>query len=211
MMRPNCQDILLQILDEIRAIGKNGLHFAQNPNDRERYQRLLEISTINLSELSDLNPQKISERFRREIGYVTLKLGADAAIFDQSQRILLHKRSDDRKWSLPCGWVEVGESPLQAVVREVKEETGLDVRPTHILGIYDSKACAPHRPHNCSHILYLCTPVGGKLAISAESQDIGYFEVGSVAEWHEGHGELAKDALDFIQNRAQFSAIKIGD
>jgi len=208
-MRPNCQDMLVRILDEIRAIGENGLHFAQNTHDRERYQRLLEIATLNLSGISEVGQQELSERFSREIGYITLKLGADAAIFDKSQRILLHKRSDDGKWSLPCGWVEAGESPVQAVVREVKEETGLDVRPTYILGVYDSKARAPHRPHNCSHILYLCTPIGGKLAISAESQDIGYFEIDAVAEWHEGHGELAKDALTFLQNRKRFSAIKL--
>lgn len=210
-MRANYQDLLVKILDEIRAIGKNGLHFTQNPHDRERYQRLLEITTINLSQLSDLNQQKISERFRREIGYVTPKLGVDGAIFDEKQRILLVRRSDDDKWSLPCGWVEVGESPLQAIIREVKEETGLDVKPTHILGVYDAEARAPHRPHNCYHILYLCSHTTGNLRISSESKDIGYFDISDITEWHEKHKEIAKDALNFLRNQTPFSAIKLED
>ena len=208
-MMNNYQDTLINILDEIRAIGKNGLHFAQNPHDQERYQRLLEIATINLSQLSDLDQQKVSERFRQEIGYSTPKLGVDAALFDDQQRILLIRRTDDDKWSLPCGWVEVGESPIQAIIREVKEETGLDVKPTHILGIYNTEACAPHRPHNCCHILYLCTRTAGDLRISSESKDTGYFNINDVTQWHEGHKKVAKDAVNFFENRMPFTAIKL--
>lgn len=209
-MIENFQNMLIKILDEIRAIGKTGLCYAKDPHDRERYERLLKITTTNLSQLSGINQQELSERFCREIGYITPKVGVDAAIFDERQRILLHKRSDDGKWSLPCGWVEVGESLIEAVVREVKEETGLDVRPTHILGIYDSKAYAPHKPHNWCHILYLCTATGGNLAISPESIDIGYFDANTVTEWHNSHKEISTDALNFIKNPIPFSAIKIG-
>ena len=205
----NFQDMLINVLDEIRAIGKNGLHFTQNPHDRERYQRLLEIATINLSQLSELNQQKITERFSRDIGYITPKLGVDAAIFDDKGRILLLRRSDDDQWSLPCGWVEVGESPVEAIIREVKEETGLDVKPTHILGVYDAEARAPHRPHNCCHILYLCTSNAGDPRISSESKDIGYFYINDITEWHEEHKKVAKDAVDFLQNQTPFSAIKL--
>jgi ADP-ribose pyrophosphatase YjhB (NUDIX family) len=208
-MMKNYQDMLIKVLDEIRAIGKNGLHFTQNPHDQQRYQRLLEIATINLSQLTELNQQKIAESFSQEIGYITPKLGVDAAIFDDKGRILLLRRSDDDKWSLPCGWVEVGESPLTAIIREVKEETGLDVKPTHILGIYNAEACAPHRPHNCCHILYLCTRLDGDLSISSESKDIGYYNINDVTPWHEEHNKVAKDALNFLQNQTPFSAIKL--
>ncbi len=210
-MMNNYQDMLINVLDEIRAIGKNGLHFTQNPHDQERYQRLLKIATINLSELSNLNQQKVSERFRQEIGYITPKLGVDAALFDDQQRILLIRRTDDDKWSLPCGWVEVGESPIDAIMREVKEETGLDVKLTHILGIYNAEARAPHRPHNCCHILYLCTRTDGDLSISSESKDIGYFNLNDITEWHEKHKEIAQDALNFLRNQTPFSAIKLED
>lgn len=206
----NYQNMLINILDEIRAIGKTGLYYTENPHDRGRYERLLKISMVNLSELSGVDEQELSERFSREIGYITPKVGVDAAIFDEKQRLLLHKRSDDGKWSLPCGWVEVGESLVEAVVREVKEETGLDIGPTHILGVYDFKAFAPHRPHNSCHILYLCARHGGNLAISQESTEIGYFDVNAVTEWHNGHKERARDALNFIKNRIPFLAIKIG-
>ena len=209
-MTNSYQNMLINVLDQIRAIGTTGLHYAKNPHDRERYQRLLKIAAVSLSELSGVDERELSERFSREIGCITPKVGVDAAIFDQKQRLLLHKRSDDGKWSLPCGWVEVGESVVEAIVREVKEETGLDVEPTHILGVYDSKAFAPHEPHNSCHILYLCECHGGNLAISHESTDIGYFDMNAVTEWHDGHEEKARDALDFVKNQMPLTAIKIG-
>lgn len=208
-MTNDCQNMLINILDEIRAVGKTGLYCTESLYDKERYERLLKIAIVSLSELSGTKEQELSERFSREIGCVTPKVGVDAAIFDERQRLLLHKRSDDGKWSLPGGWVEVGESLVESLVREVKEETGLDVEPTHILGIYDSKASAPHSPHNSCHILYLCVSLGGNLVMSHESTDIGYFDLNTVTEWHRNHEERAKDAFNFIKNRAPFSAIRI--
>ncbi len=209
-MGDSYQNRLIDVLDQIRAIGKTGLNYADNPHDKERYERLLTIATANLGELSGVGEQELSERFGQEIGCITPKVGVDAAIFDQQQRLLLHKRSDDGKWCLPCGWTEVGESLAEAVVREAREETGLEVEPTYVLGVYDSKALAPHEPHNSCHILYLCEERGGSLAISHESTDIGYFDINDVTDWHEGHKEKARHALDFIQNPKPFAAIKIG-
>jgi ADP-ribose pyrophosphatase YjhB (NUDIX family) len=208
-MRCSYQNMLISVLDQIRAIGETGLCYAENPHDRERYKRLLKITVTSLAAVSGVGEQELSERFSREIGCITPKVGVDAAIFDEEQRLLLHKRSDDGKWSLPCGWVEVGESLAEAAVREVKEETGLAVEPTYILGIYDSKAIAPHAPHSSCYILYLCEPRGGSLVISHESTDIGYLDINTVTEWHNGHEEKGRDALDFIKHRMPFRAIEI--
>ena len=61
------------------------------------------------------------------------------ALVEKEGKILLVKEAKEiarDKWSHPAGWVEVGENPIEAVKREVKEETGFDFIPTHILGIY---------------------------------------------------------------------------
>jgi len=59
-----------------------------------------------------------------------------AVVTDSDGRILLHKRSDNFLWSLPGGAMELGESVEQAVIREVKEETGFDVEVNKCIGIY---------------------------------------------------------------------------
>ena len=61
---------------------------------------------------------------------------ASAVIFDRRRRLLLQQRSDGGQWGLPGGSVEVGESVSQAVVREVREETGLDVSVRRLIGVY---------------------------------------------------------------------------
>lgn len=201
---------LLQILDEIRAIGQTGLNFSDNPYDRERYQRLVEIATADLSMISGIEKTRIAESFAAEIGYITPKVGVDAAVFNDQKRILLHRRTDDHRWCLPCGWIEVNESPAEAIVREVREETGLEVVPTHILGVYDLKADKLH-PHHTITIFYLCRPTGGELAISHESTDIGYFSIDQVEKWHHAHDKKANDALQFLQKKTSLSAIAIDD
>ena len=61
---------------------------------------------------------------------------ASAIVTDRSGRILLHRRSDNDLWGLPGGGMELGESISQTIVREVREETGLDVEPRYVIGIY---------------------------------------------------------------------------
>lgn len=61
------------------------------------------------------------------VGVVTL---------DASRRVLLVRASEDNKWTIPGGMVEPGESPSDAAVREMKEETGLDVELVRILGVF---------------------------------------------------------------------------
>src|SRR5438552_14918198 len=61
---------------------------------------------------------------------------ASAIVVNNEGRILLHQRSDNELWALPGGTMEIGESIAETVIREVKEETGFDVIPEYIVGIY---------------------------------------------------------------------------
>lgn len=65
--------------------------------------------------------------------------GAAGAIIEKEGKILLVKETKviaKDKWSHPCGWIEVGENPIETAKKEVKEETGFDFTPTHLLGVY---------------------------------------------------------------------------
>ena len=70
----------------------------------------------------------------------TQTFGVVGAIIEKDGKIILVKEAkegtDKGKWDHPGGWIEIGENPIEGVKREVKEETGLDFTPTHILGIY---------------------------------------------------------------------------
>jgi 8-oxo-dGTP pyrophosphatase MutT (NUDIX family) len=103
---------------------------------------------------------------------------ASAIVVNADNEILLHRRSDNDLWSVPGGAMELGESILQTVVREVKEETGLDVRPGRVTGIYTDPrsvvAFADGEVRQQFSICFACTVVGGTLAVSRESTELRF-------------------------------------
>ena len=185
---------MLPLLDELRTIACNGLTYARDPYDRERYERLLQITSETYGEILDLPPADVRERLRAEVGYITPKVGADAAIFDAGGRILLHRRVDDGCWCLPCGWVNPNESPAEAAVREAYEETGLAVRPLELVGVFTRKPGIYGNLYTMIAVVYLCEVLGGTLTLSHEGLDLRYWTIAEVTDWHANHAEYARAA-----------------
>ncbi len=104
------------------------------------------------------------------------KLAVDVLIADEKKGILLIKRKTEPfrgRYALPGGMVEYGETVEKAAVREVKEETGLEVELEGILGVYSEPDRDP-RGHTVS-IVFFATPKKGKMAGNPrETEDVGY-------------------------------------
>ena len=127
---------ILALLDEIRSIGELGLNFSDNPYDRERYERLLQIATGEYAAVSGLPEGDITDIFRRELGYITPKVGCTGAVFNDEGHVLLVQRSDNGKWCMPGGYAEVNLSPQENCRREVWEETGIEVEISSLVDVY---------------------------------------------------------------------------
>jgi ADP-ribose pyrophosphatase YjhB (NUDIX family) len=104
---------------------------------------------------------------------------ASAIVVDEGRRILLIRRSDNALWSIPGGAMEVGERIADTAVREVREETGLEVVPEAIIGIYTNPRhvieYADGEVRQQFSICFACRRVGGELATSDESTEVGFF------------------------------------
>jgi ADP-ribose pyrophosphatase YjhB (NUDIX family) len=187
---------ILPLLDELQTIARNGLNYAQNPYDHERYERLLALVSLYYGESISLPPQNVRERLAAEFGHITPKLGADAAIFDADGRILLQQRADDGKWCLPCGWVEPNETTDQGAVREAKEETGLDVRVIQLVDVFSRFPSSENGPHAMVAVVYLCEVIGGALQKSHEGLDVRYWHIDDVPVWHKNHQKYATAAFE---------------
>lgn len=74
-------------------------------------------------------------------------------------------------WNLPGGGLEKGETPWQGVIREVKEEVGLDVEVIKLQGVYSKTF------EDDIILSFVCRQVGGKLTLSDEADDIKYFSL----------------------------------
>ncbi|MEU4555322.1 NUDIX domain-containing protein [Micromonospora violae] len=104
--------------------------------------------------------------------------GAAAIVTDQHGRVLLQRRTDSGNWSLPGGAMDIGETLQQCAVREVKEETGLDIEITGLLGIYTDPhhviAFPDGEVRQEFTVTYLARVVGGTIAVSDESTDVRF-------------------------------------
>lgn len=131
-----------------------------------------------------------------------LRMGASAVIFDESgKKVLLTKRSDNGRWCLPSGAMEAGESIEETCVREVMEETGLQVRVTHLIGIYSSpNQVTVYGDGNRWHVVgvsFLAKITGGTMGLSDETTEVGFYTLDEIARMDllEPHRDRIADAL----------------
>jgi ADP-ribose pyrophosphatase YjhB (NUDIX family) len=198
---------ILTLLNEVQGLARTGLHFATNAYDRERYQHLIKLAAQSYDELFDVPETEQISRFAGEMGYITPKIGADAAIFNEDGEILLMDRIDGSGWCLPCGWVEVNERPVDAVVREVWEETGLRVKVKQLVGVFTRKASLKNGPHTMVAVVHLCEIADGKLTLSPEGSALKYWSIDAVNKWHPNHDKYARAAYEMWQSDKLLPAI----
>jgi 8-oxo-dGTP pyrophosphatase MutT (NUDIX family) len=187
------------LLDEVQAIARSGLHYAENPFDRERYTKLLAAAQREYTSRTPLGDDAAQARFAAEIGYVTAKVGADAAVFDDHDRILLVHRADDSTWGLVAGWVDPNEAPAATVVRELAEEAGVHARVDRFVGTFFREARAGEHPHGTVSLVFLCSIISGTLRPQFhEVTEVAWRSIDDLApgEWHHNHELLARAALD---------------
>ncbi|WP_373751044.1 NUDIX domain-containing protein [Jeotgalibaca porci] len=121
-----------------------------------------------------LQKQEIIQR-ANEVGYATPKVDVRAVIF-KSDCILLVKEKADGKWSLPGGWGDIGLTPSEVAVKEVREEAGFDVKAHKLLAVFDKK-CHPHppSPYHVYKFFIQCDIVGGQAREGIETDDVAFF------------------------------------
>jgi ADP-ribose pyrophosphatase YjhB (NUDIX family) len=185
---------IFTLLDEIQTIARNGIAFTSDPYDRERYEKLLNLAIRYYAHFVQAPEQQVQQKFLAELGYVTPKVGSDAAIFDSDGRILVMRRADNGKWCLPAGWLDPGESPEEGAIREVHEETGLEVKVVQLVQIFSTPAGSVYGPHGAVTIVYLCEVIGGILRLSHEGTELNYFKIDEISDWHSRHQEYAQAA-----------------
>ena len=106
-------------------------------------------------------------------------LAVIVAVIDDG-KVLLTKREDFEVWCLPGGGVEKGESLAEAGIREAREETGLDVELTRLVGVYSRMGGGMHDVHA---VLYTAKPIGGELATQPnETVEVAFFPFDQLPE-----------------------------
>ncbi len=170
----------------LKAIADTGLLYATNPYDRERYEELLALSIRLLDDASGLSQNDGAFNYLPIADYPTAKVDIRGMILFEDKKILLVRESLDKKWSLPGGWADIGFSPREAVIKEIKEETGLDANVKKLLAVFD-KRLHPHPPEMLYvyKMVFYCETEPGELLKGFDILDACFFAINNLPELSE--------------------------
>jgi ADP-ribose pyrophosphatase YjhB (NUDIX family) len=165
----------LDLARRLNALAQTGLTFAENPYDIERYTAVRKIAAEMIAQGSGTESSRALELFACDAGYATPKVDVRGVVFHDGKILLVQERSDGM-WTLPGGWADVGDSPADAVVREIREESGFETRATKLLALLDRNR-HEHPPHinHIYKVFFQCEITGGSPTTSHEIQGVGFF------------------------------------
>lgn len=178
------QPPLAAFLEQVLATAQAGLTYSKDPFDIGRFEALRAATVALIASQSELDPAAVGDWIALDSGYPTPKLDVRALILDEAGQILLVQERSDGAWTLPGGWCDIGDSPSDAVVREVAEETGLACRAVQLLALFD-KLRHPHPPQlpHAHKAFFLCEVTGGQLlGETDETQGAAYFPIDALPE-----------------------------
>jgi len=170
---------------QLQALAQTGLAYTENVFERERYESIRRIAAEIMATPAGIDAEYIDGLFAEEMGYATPKVGVRAAVFRQEgdrPAILLVKEKTDGQWTPPGGWVDIEDSPAEAVVRETYEEAGLRVEPQRLVAVYDPQrhGMSPPRPFALIRLFFLCEVLDGSPAPGLETEAVGFFPADSL-------------------------------
>ncbi|MGK0551339.1 NUDIX hydrolase N-terminal domain-containing protein [Enterococcus faecalis] len=159
---------------ELQSLAQAGLTYGKDVYDQERYQRIRAIAAEMLAYKTDISIEKVTELFCNETGYQTPKLDTRAAIFDSGKILLV--RENNGKWSLPGGWVDVNVSVKENTIKEVKEESGLNVTADRLIALQDrNQHNLPVYAYGVCKVFVLCSVIDGEFQSNSETTGFAYF------------------------------------
>ncbi|MBQ3575634.1 MAG: NUDIX hydrolase [Clostridia bacterium] len=162
---------------ELQALAQAGLTYGKDAYDKERYQRIREISAEIMADMTDVPLEKVKGLFCNESGYQTPKIDTRAAVFKDGKILLV--RENNGKWSLPGGWCDVNVSVGENAVKEVKEESGIDAVAERIIAVQDRKRHnLPVYAYGICKIFIQCRETGGEFRENIETTECRYFPEG---------------------------------
>ena len=177
---------VLEWARKVQAIAQNGLLFTQDSFERDRYTQLKELADSILAVELDIPLGSARALWNKEDGYATPKVDVRGGVFDGDKVLLVRERSDG-KWTLPGGWVDVNDAPSEAVVREIREESGYTAKALKLAMLVDRNR-HPHPPsvYHIYKLFFLCERTGGAPKLSNETDGVDFFPVRSLPELSTG-------------------------
>jgi ADP-ribose pyrophosphatase YjhB (NUDIX family) len=166
---------------ELQAIAQNGLAFTHDSYDRERYEMLRALASKIMACHTGAPVNRIVALFEGESGYATPKVDVRGAVFDQGRLLMVREVADGGRWTLPGGWADVNLTPAENVTKEVREESGFEVRAQKLASVLDrTRQKQGGRAFSCYKLFFICDLIGGSAQTGLETSEVQWFAEGEL-------------------------------
>jgi ADP-ribose pyrophosphatase YjhB (NUDIX family) len=199
---------LMRWAEALSGIARTGLAFTENLYERERFEEVLKVAAeIRVTAGHDEGQFDEAELVAAWLdsvghgvaGYVTPKVAVGAVVGNDRDELLLIQRGDSGVWLYPTGWADVGYSAAEVVVKEVKEETGIEAEPLRLIAVIDGLRLGA-RGLPFYSLVFHCRAVGGSLRPHPlEVRQAGWFAEDALPEPLAGSGYWKQMAFDAIR------------
>jgi ADP-ribose pyrophosphatase YjhB (NUDIX family) len=172
---------LLRWSETLSGIARTGLGFTQSLYEQERFEEVLKVaSDIRAAAVEEAEADALFEEWLSTVGegvagYVTPKVAVAAVVGNDKGEILLTQRADSGWWLYPVGWADVGYSPSEIAIKEVLEETGIEIEVGGLIAVLDGLRLGFARVPMYS-LVFHCNMIGGELkGHPLETSAVGFF------------------------------------
>ncbi len=172
---------LLRWAETLSAVARTGMGFTQSLYEKERFDEILKVAgDIRAAAIEEAESDGLYEEWLASVGsgvegYVTPKVAVAAVVGNENKEILLTQRADSGVWLYPVGWADVGYSPAEIAIKEVFEETGIEVVVESLIAVFDGLRLGFARLPMYS-LLFNCQMIGGELkGHPLETAAVGFF------------------------------------
>ncbi len=179
---------LMRWSEALAGVARTGLGFTQSLYEQERFEEILKIAAdMRVAADGRFAADELVSEWMKHLGlgvagYVTPKVAVGAVVGNEAGEILLVKRADSGIWLYPTGWADVGYSASEVVIKEVKEETGIDCRPERLIAVLDGPRLG-FTTIPLYSLVFHCRFTGGEpTAHPLECAEVGWFAEDALPE-----------------------------
>ncbi len=165
----------------LAGIARTGLGFTESLYEQERFEEILHVAADihHATHGPDREPTLVQDWVDNVgqgiAGYVTPKVAVAAVVSNDDGEILLTQRADSGFWLYPVGWADIGYSPSEVALKEVREETGIEAEVLSLIAVLDGLRLGFGGIALYS-IVFHCRATGGTLkGHPLETRDVGFF------------------------------------
>lgn len=188
MAEPVTPQDLIRWSEALSGVARTGLGFTESLYEKERFEEILAIAAEirvaagSVFDVDDLVHEWLKGVGKGVPGYQTPKVAVGAIVQNEADEILLVQRADSGVWLYPTGWADIGYSPAEVAVKEVKEETGIDCEVVQLLAVYDGLQ-RRFTSVPLYSLVFHCRATGGELqAHPLETSGVGFFPLDAMPD-----------------------------